>query len=168
MPNNYFIEKLVELKQKNKRAELAELRRAASEPENNFQMLKVIGRFLPYDVSVYNIDTYKQIACLFTIHQQHTENEYQNFGSSSRIHWRLLTTGQDSFEARFAALLNAHKNDLYRQIMPIVRQFKDIKINYDLLLGDVIRWGHPNKFVQKAWAKSFWGYKDKRDEEENE
>jgi CRISPR system Cascade subunit CasB len=168
MPSNYFIEKLVELKQKNRRAELAEIRRAASEPENNFQMLKVIGRFLPYDVSVNNITIYKQIACLFAIHQEHTEKEYFNFGRTCQIRWRSLVTGKDSFEARFAALLNSHQDDLFRHIMTIFRQLNDIKINYDLLLNDVMKWGHPNKFVQKSWAKSFWGYKDNTKEEENE
>lgn len=157
MSNNFFINKLVDLEQRNNRYALAELRRASSDPDSNFLMLKVIGSYLPFNISQRDFNLYKQLACLFSIHKNHTDTEYFNFGSSCKILWKSLDTGKDSFENRFSALLNAHQDDLYRYLLPIIGQLKDIPVNYELLLDDIKRWGHPNKFIQKSWAIKFWG-----------
>ncbi|MEI7990092.1 MAG: type I-E CRISPR-associated protein Cse2/CasB, partial [Chloroflexota bacterium] len=55
--------------------------------------------------------------------------------------------------------LKTHPEDLYfylRQIMSILKS-KGIPINWSQLLRDIGYWDHPNRFVQRRWAASFWG-----------
>jgi CRISPR type I-E-associated protein CasB/Cse2 len=166
--NEKFVEKLVGLDNEKNRAALAVIRRAAADPDADFQMLSVIGRFLPSDLHHNDLNNHKRVACLFAIHKLHDGKKNFNFGDSCRMIWNGLHTGQDSFEARFAALLNSHPDDLYRRLLPIVRyaKDKDVKINFDQLREDMQNWSHPDKFVQKNWAKQFWTIRKKDSETE--
>jgi len=169
MENLFFVERLEELNRKDDKAALAEIRRAAANPDDNFLILRIIGSYLPSEVSNWELDIYKRLACLYAIHKGHINKDYYNFGVSCRKIWLNLDAGKESFESRFAALLNCRPEDLYRHLLSIVRFASDkgVKINFNRLFKDMKYWAHPDKFAQKNWAKQFWTIKLKEEETEN-
>lgn len=92
------------------------------------------------------------------------ENKYNNLGKSISF----LKAESDSIEKRFTVLLNANEEDLsnhLRQIIGLLKS-KDAPINWLLLLKDIKNWSHEDKFVQRNWAKGFWGKPDSDTEKE--
>lgn len=75
--------------------------------------------------------------------------------------FRELSGGkEDAMQRRFEALLASHRDDLLRFHLPsAVRLAKstNVQIDYQQLLTDLRRWGHPRKWVQLRWARQFWG-----------
>ena len=64
-------------------------------------------------------------------------------------------------EARFTALLAAHRDDMpsmLRQSVSFLKS-KDIPIHWEQLFADLRYWGNEEKFVQRRWANSFWVYR---------
>lgn len=61
-------------------------------------------------------------------------------------------------ERRFTALLNAHPDDLPRQLMRVVSlaKSKEVPVDYRRLLRDLRYWESDTKWVQMQWAASFW------------
>ncbi len=63
-----------------------------------------------------------------------------------------------ALERGFTALLAAHQNDLpcyLRQAVSFLKS-REIPINWHQPIRDVQNWGHPEGYVQKAWARAFW------------
>ena len=99
------------------------------------------------------------VASLFALwHQggrthQHTPN---SFGDS---YGRLrAVTGSESVEKRFATLIDSHPDDLparLRHAVTLLRS-KDIPINWEQLLWDLLCWGAEKRPVQRRWARDFW------------
>jgi len=74
---------------------------------------------------------------------------------------QTLDPGGDSTatERRFAALLAAHPEDLpfyLRQAVSFLKS-KEVPINWHQLFFDLLAWDHPDGYVQKRWARAFWG-----------
>jgi len=64
-----------------------------------------------------------------------------------------------AIERRFTALLGAHPEDLHfylRQTISYLRS-KEVPVDWSQLLRDLRAWGHPERYVQRQWARSFWG-----------
>ena len=74
-------------------------------------------------------------------------------------HTRSPDSDNTAIERRFVALLAAHPDDLdfyLRQAVSFLRS-KEVPVNWQQLLSDVLAWSHPERYVQKAWARAFWG-----------
>ncbi|MCW5961309.1 MAG: type I-E CRISPR-associated protein Cse2/CasB [Pyrinomonadaceae bacterium] len=81
--------------------------------------------------------------------------KFNNLGKSLSF----LSEDSGSIEKRFTALLNADDEDLsehLRQIVSLLKS-KEAPINWHQLLRDIKNWSHENRFVQRSWAKGFWG-----------
>ena len=68
------------------------------------------------------------------------------------------TSRPESVERRFTALLSAHEDDLpvhLRQAISLLRAH-DIPLDWRRLIRDVQGWGHPDRYVQRRWARDFW------------
>jgi len=37
-------------------------------------------------------------------------------------------------------------------------------INWEQLRKDLLAWEHPDRYVQKSWARGFWGYQPESSE----
>lgn len=160
---NPLVSFLISLKQKEDRASLAKLKRGASDPYNNFEVLSIIGRYLPDNQD----DTFRNsmlLATLFAIHPQHSKD--CNLGAALRKVRLSLQLGQESLDSRFALMLNSDKEDLPHHLLQNLRFIanKDIGIDYDILFKDLKFWNHPDKFVQLSWAKEYWGKFEKHEE----
>ena len=165
-----FIAKLEEL-QKSDRGRMAALRRNAGET--------LTGRgtawfysLLPQNRKKYR-EVYFLVATLFDLNR--VDGAYGDFGSTM---FRLATAMQKSARdfRRFHILLDAEFDTVYdredsdepwsegggelayrlRQMVKLSAS-KGVGISWAELLVDLCHWSHPNRSIQKKWARSFFG-----------
>jgi CRISPR system Cascade subunit CasB len=147
-----FIEYLE--KHKDDRAMLADLRRGLGRKAGETPSM------FPYVVSFVN-EWYEEeniylVASLFALHPVSAKTG--NMGN----HLKTLTKalGDDSSTTRrFTQLLNQHRESLdapLRQHITILKS-KDIAINWHQLFRALNYWDDDDRFIQKQWAKSYWG-----------
>lgn len=69
-----------------------------------------------------------------------------------------ILTGSSSIELRFNHLLAADQEELPMRLRPVVRLLAShgLSIDWPLLLDDLLRWDHPDRFVQIRWSSVFW------------
>lgn len=156
-----FVQSLKQLVERQDLGALAALRRGLGRPEGTTsEMYPYVIPHLPPDPWPGEGEAYFLIGALFAWHQLDAtptqESRDTSFGASYR---RLVgVVGSESIERRFIALLNAHRDDIpdhLRHAVGLLRS-KEIRIDWTRLLRDVIRWDHPNRVVQQAWARSYW------------
>ena len=150
-----FIRHLQKLADGQERGALASLRRGLGQPPGTVaDMYRYVEPFLGADAR-YKESAYYLVAALFALHPSSTE-----FGDMGK-HMAATRTdsGTDALERRFTALLAAHPDDLpdyLRQAVSFLKS-KDIPVNWNQLLRVLQNWGHEDRYVQKNWARSFWG-----------
>jgi CRISPR system Cascade subunit CasB len=122
-----------------------------------------VGRVFPalsgVDLSNHDdtIEWYTVIAALFGF--AHKEVEYEagtSLGSASRELY--IKRQSDSLERRFMALLNSDAEYLpghLRQTLSLMKA-ESIKIDWERLLRDTLRWNEEGKPVQKQWARDYY------------
>jgi CRISPR system Cascade subunit CasB len=139
------------------RAALAALRRGLGHsPGSVSEMYRYVVPWLPEGASGPREDTYFLIASLFAYHPD--EGGGGNMGNHFA---RCLEPMLDStaVERRFTALLAAHPDDLgiyLRQAVAFLKS-KGVAVNWHQLFIDMLAWGHPDRYVQRRWARAFWG-----------
>jgi CRISPR system Cascade subunit CasB len=68
-------------------------------------------------------------------------------------------TGSSSVESRFTAVLDADEDELpwrLRQIVSLTTA-SGIALDWSQLLKDLLGWDHPDRYVQRRWAREYWG-----------
>lgn len=62
-------------------------------------------------------------------------------------------------EQQFQVLLAAPGDQVHRLLPSLVQRLRsaDVAVNWTQLLKDITSWDHPDKYVQRAWARGFWG-----------
>jgi CRISPR system Cascade subunit CasB len=64
----------------------------------------------------------------------------------------------DTAERRLALLLRGHRDDLpghLRQTVSLLKS-RGIAIKWSRLLRDLMAWDHPDRYVQRNWARAYW------------
>jgi len=139
------------------RGALAALRRGLGQPSGEArEMYPYVVRWLPAEASGRREAAHYLVAALFAYHPDPGANG--NLGQAFR---RTLDPNGDNgaVERRFTALLTAHPDDLpfyLRQAISFL-QSKATPVDWHQLFADVLAWGHPDGYVQKQWARAFWG-----------
>ncbi|HXG84297.1 MAG TPA: type I-E CRISPR-associated protein Cse2/CasB [Pyrinomonadaceae bacterium] len=137
------------------RAALANLRRGLGKPPKTvMEMYPYLGQFLSHEPKPRYETAVFIVAALFAYYPDAPGN-VGNLGDSIR----RMKDDSDSIEKRFVALLNAEAEDLpyyLRQIIGLLKS-KEIAVNWNLLLNHVTNWNSDKRYVQTAWARSFWG-----------
>jgi CRISPR system Cascade subunit CasB len=162
-----FIEALVALYKQEDRAALAALRRGLGRPPG--ETMEMYPYVAPYtkELTRKQEDAYYFVAALFGLYpgENWTSSDGRlrtNLGASLQ---QLANPNESSRESsksverRFAALLNAHSDDLsehLRQNISLLKS-KDIPVDWRQLLRDVINWDDDDRLVQRDWSKAFWG-----------
>lgn len=137
------------------RAMLAELRRGLGQ-----QPGEAPGMFpyvVPFVTDWNEADIY-MLASLFALHPSSTISG--NMGD----HLYRLAHAQDGNEEattrRFVQLLRMNRDALEPRLRQHINLLKsnEIAVNWHQLIMDVNRryWDHPDRFVQKKWASSYW------------
>lgn len=126
--------------------------------------LGVFYRLLPMQLGVRE-EIYFLVATLYPLNTRAYPGE--NFGQSMATLRKVKDS--ESIERRMMILLDAEYDrgqmgvirpgELGFRLRQAVRMLKseDIGIDWVLLLNDLLRWSHPDKWVQKQWARSFFG-----------
>lgn len=165
-PQYPLIDSLEKLVQDRDRGALAALRRGLGKtPGTAMEMHRYVVPFLPQDPARRQEEVHYLVAALFAYwHQGETAVAAQppdNLGASlARL--RTPDTGP-SLELRFTALLKSHRDDLPAHLRQAVGLLKStgIPVHWRHLWRDLRHWDHEDGWVQRAWAKSFWGSQTK-------
>ncbi len=145
------------------RAALAALRRglgkATGEAPEMFRYL------VPWthELSRSREDAYYLVSALFAAHglswtDEGDEQKQWRTNLGASLAQLQAETGSESVERRVVALLNCNREDLPGHLRRIVMLLKahDIGIDWLRLLRDIQRWDHEDRWVQRAWARTFW------------
>jgi len=139
------------------RGALAALRRGLGQPPGTVAaMYPYVVPRLPANAERWLEDAYYLIAALYAMHP--TAGGSGNMGSHFRRAAEADPERREAIERRFTRLLAAHPDDLpdaLRQAVGYLRS-AEVPIHWHQLLRDVLAWGHPERYVQRSWAKAFW------------
>ena len=139
------------------RGALAALRRGLGQPPGTVaDMYRYVVPWLSDETTRWLEDAYYLVAALFAYHPAEG-----GIGNMGRHFARARDPQGDdtALERRFTALLSAHPDDLdfyLRQAVSFLKS-KEVPVNWHQLLPDLLAWGHPDRYVQKQWARAFWG-----------
>jgi CRISPR type I-E-associated protein CasB/Cse2 len=159
-----LIAALLDLARKEDRGALAALRRGlGTEPGSVPAMFPYVEPYLGAQPSRARERAGYLVAALFASHPMAWEGEEpyagaHNLGASFR---RL--SGPDgispSTEGRFRALLSCHRDDLPEHLRHAISllQSKDVPVDWARLWYDIQSWDTENRWVQRRWARQFWG-----------
>lgn len=159
-----FINYLKVLADDEDRAALAALRRSLGKsPGEASEAHRYVLRFNPEPWDEW---AYYLVAGLFAMHPEswrkaEGDKQLTNFGAS--FAWMKSKADSDSsIERRFVALLDCHEDDLAEHLRHAVRLFKSNKsevilVDWLQLLRDLRNWNDEKRYVQRNWARAFWG-----------
>ena len=139
------------------RGTLAALRRGLGQsPGTVADMYRYVVPWLSEDTPPSREAAYYTIAALFAYHP-----DPGGSGNMGRHFAQACDPQADNtaIERRFTVLLATHPDDLdfhLRQAVSFVKS-KNVPINWQQLLSDVLAWGYPERYVQRRWARAFWG-----------
>ena len=155
--NHPFIEYLLSLSEGEKRGALASLRRGMGKvPGQAPEMFRYVLPWLPENASREQERAYFLLASLLAYHPKNcTEGNMGNHLGRCRD----PQGNDDALERRFSILLAAHPEDLpyyLRQAVSFLKSKDEIPINWSQLLKDLLGWDHPDRYVQRQWARAFW------------
>jgi CRISPR system Cascade subunit CasB len=159
-----FIAYLEGLRDREQRGALAALRRGLGRrPGDAAEMFPYVVPWLPEQVSRLQEEAYYLIASLYATHAAATERG--NMGDHFAA-LRASGKSEEALERRFTFLLAAHPDDLSYHLRQAVSLLKsgEVAVNWNQLFIDMQWWTHPDRFVQRRWARSFWGYAAGRDD----
>lgn len=158
-----FISYLQELADKEDRAALAALRRSLGKsPGEAAETHRYVLRFNP---EPWEESAYYLVAGLFALHPEswpHKEGDKRLTNLGASFAWMKAkpeASSDSSIERRFVALLDCHADDLADHLRHAVSllKAKEIPVDWLQLLRDLRRWNHEERFVQRGWARAFWG-----------
>lgn len=152
-----FITYLESLRDREGRGALAALRRGLGQPPGSaVEMYRYVVPWIPDQASRQTEAAYYLVAALFAYHPD--PGGWGNLGDAFR-RARDPQGDHTAIERRFTALLAAHLDDLpfyLRQAVGFLKS-KETPIDWQQLLVDLLAWGHPDGYIQRNWARAFWG-----------
>jgi CRISPR system Cascade subunit CasB len=150
-----FVSSLERLRDAKDRAALARLRRGLGKRIGTPAMFSYVVPYLPASES--DKELYFLVASLFAMHPAASPRGV-SLGAVFAKMWEE-NNRSDSIEKRFTNLLSADPADIGGHLRHAVSLAKsrDIPVDYHRLFYDMKYWDHPDRFVQLAWARDFWG-----------
>jgi CRISPR system Cascade subunit CasB len=148
---------LNDLDTRGERGALAELRRALQRPPG--EDANVFRHVIPFIGGASERDEPYAflVASLFATHP-----DAGGKGTLGKAFQALAAkTNSEGVERRFASLLNADAEDVHHHLRHGVSLLRGagIPVDWEQLLRDLSQWGHPGGYVQRSWARDFWGYR---------
>lgn len=150
--------------QRGDRVALAALRRAAGKPPGSVpEAYPAVYRALGDEpLPAWEEEPYFVVASLFALYPEggwpsEASARARNLGASfARLAER---TASGSIEQRFQALLDSHREALAEHLRHAVSLCRahDVPVDWVELLDDVRHWESESRWVQRKWARTFWG-----------
>ena len=173
LPNQQadFIRSLERQQGSTGRANLTELRRAATNPLGDFRDVRILGQYLP-DGNEFVFDTYRLTATLFALYATKFwdknnqlklprfsgETKKCSMGASLRQLRNGLGVGQESLDLRFSSLLYTPSDDLAVPLRNLIQRIATadtrIPIDFSVLLADLLHWDADD--TRRHWARDYW------------
>ncbi|MGD9891486.1 MAG: type I-E CRISPR-associated protein Cse2/CasB [Dehalococcoidia bacterium] len=164
-PGAALVEHLERLVREDDRAALAQLRRALGQPVGMAtEAHRHVLPFIRTEASLTEVADAYLIASLFALWHQGKDQPRSvsverrtNLGLSFRLLPEEVRTG--SVEGRFRALLNADREELSEHLRHAISLLRanDVAVDWSRLYGDVRGWGSDDRWVQREWARAYWG-----------
>lgn len=139
------------------RGSLARLRRSLGVRDLDLSALREVGAWLPDKMREDDLDSYMLVAALFAMNPP-TDSSGRTLGATLKELRHKLSAGAESLDRRVTGLLNADHDELpyrLRQLMQMLKS-QNLAPNYSRLLRDLTKWDHPNRNVQRQWARDYW------------
>lgn len=135
--------------------ERARLKRCAGQTlaEARHEALGLFFRVLPPDVPHYQQETYFLVASLYPMTKGGGAG---NLGDS--ILRACTSKNSKGLDRRMEILLDSDEVQLPHRLRQAIQllQANRIRVNWPKLLEDLLYWKHPNRFVQRHWAQSYF------------
>jgi CRISPR system Cascade subunit CasB len=149
-PVPVFIERLAKLDT----GERARLKRCSGQTINEAREIALFYSILPNGVSQSRENIYFLIATLYAMADS-TAVE-RDFGASLRQ--AQNPKNRKGLDRRVQVLLDADENQLPFRLRQAVHYLKSqqVKINWQKLLEDLLRWSSESRSVQRRWARSYF------------
>jgi CRISPR system Cascade subunit CasB len=152
---NRFLARLRELDP----GSLARLRRnAGNEIADSRGVLPLFYRLLPRSV-IYprQAEAYFFVATLYALCPR--PGGHASLAATLAGISRLPGVNREGVDRRMAILIDANRGELPFRLRQAVRfvASHDRPIPWESLLADVLRWEHPDRLVQRAWARAYFG-----------
>lgn len=138
--------------------ERAKLKRDAGKMLAEAQSLGLFYRLLPYGLYPAQEETYFLIATLYPLAE---EGDKGNLGDALRR--ARNPKNVKGLNRRVEILLDSDATQLPFRLRQVIRFLKanEVKVNWQRLLEDLLQWNHPQRFVQKQWARAYFVVPDK-------
>lgn len=158
-----FVAHLERYRDQRDRAALARLRRGlGKDPGTAPEMHALVIPWLPTGLPRRQEDSFYLVSSLFASHPE--PGGSGNFGTTfGRL---AAKRGSEKTEKRFVALVDSHQDDLPGHLRHAISLLasEGIPVDWRQLLADLRRWDHPDRLVQRSWARGYWGQTDRVDE----
>lgn len=141
------------------RAALAALRRGLGRPPGEApELYPHVAKYFPQETSSRNYENAMfTVAALFGMFPNHRAEA----GTPFKV-LRLLDLESDSTERRVLSVLNADTETLpthLRHLFALIRSHgPDRHLDYGDLLFHINQWDHPDRWVQRRWARDWWAW----------
>ena len=153
---------LEDLAKRDDRGALAALRRGLGQPPGTVaEMHPHVVPYIAGDRFGWPEQCCYIVAALFASHSKPggRGNQGDTFRELSTAASGKATERSESVERRFVAMLKANREDLFNHLRHAVSlaRSKEIAIDFHRLLTDIRNWDSDQRWVQRNWARSFWG-----------
>ncbi len=156
----HFVQYLQSLATGQDRAALARLRRGLGKaPGESADLHRHVVPFLSPIPDHAEETAYYLVASLFGLYPEGQSSPGVSAPANLGASLAGIAADVPGVERRFVSLLNAHVDDLsehLRQEVGLLRAHA-ARLDWAQLLTDIRSWDAPTRFVQRAWARSFWG-----------
>ena len=137
------------------RAALAHLRRGLGDPAGTLARVGWLFNGVPDDRADNALNSAVLAAGLFAWTKGRCENASNvNFGKASGA--GLSEDDKKQREKRFTALLDADPTELPFLLRQAVTLIEGTSLDWAALITHLMSWDHPDRWVQKDWARGFW------------
>lgn len=113
----------------------------------------LIYRLLPPGLSPSQEEIYFLVATLYPLAASGNPG---NLGASLRKAQK--NTNRKGLDRRIEALLDAETTQLPFRLRQTIHYLQSNRVSVDwaCLLADLLQWNHPDRFVQKSWARAYY------------
>lgn len=140
----------------------AKLKRDAGKPIAEAQSIGVFYRLLPYGLNAAQEEIYFLVATLYGLADGGAK---ENLGAS--LHHARDPKNHKGLDRRVEILLDSDVTQVAFRLRQTVRFLKSnrVKVNWQQLLEDLLRWKSAYRTVQKQWARAYFALPKPTDEE---
>lgn len=124
------------------------------------EALGLFYRLLPHGVPRTQEEIYFMVGTLYPLAES---SQTGNLGAA--LQRARSSQSAKGIDRRVDALLDADATQLPFRLRQAVRYLRSqrIGVEWPCLLQDLLYWTHPNRFVQRAWARSYYGLAEPED-----